>query len=85
MMATKKALVSSFFCIKGLGNKSNIFDGQVRTDLAAIQQEETDQAYAEDWLQAQMLEYERVAGKGSCQLAEISAALFKKVQIKLVP
>jgi hypothetical protein len=50
----------------------------VRTDLAAIQQEETDQAYAEDWLQAQMLEYERVAGKGSCQLAEISAALFKK-------
>ncbi len=43
----------------------------MRTDLAAIQQEETDQAYAEDWLQAQMLEYERVAGKGSCQLAEI--------------
>jgi hypothetical protein len=54
----------------------------VRTDLAAIQQEETDQAYAEDWLQAQMLEYERVAGKGGCQLAEISAVLFKKVQIK---
>jgi hypothetical protein len=56
----------------------------VRTDLAAIQQEETDQAYAEDWLQAQMLEYERVAGKESCQPAKISAALLKKVQIKIV-
>ncbi len=56
----------------------------MRTDLAAIQQEENDQAYAENWLQAQMLEYERVAGQGSCQLAEISALLLKKVLIKLV-
>jgi hypothetical protein len=37
----------------------------VRSDLAAIPVEKTDQNYVDTWLQGQMVEYERVAGRGT--------------------
>jgi hypothetical protein len=36
----------------------------VRTDLAAIPGEKTDENYVDAWLNSQLVEYERAVGKG---------------------
>ena len=39
----------------------------MRTDLAAIPAEKTDENYVDAWLDTQMAEYERAVGKGTAK------------------
>jgi len=44
------------------------FTGQVRTDLACIPKEKTDENYVDMWLKAQLVEYEQAVGKGASNI-----------------